>query len=81
MAVSRFDSVHGDFFLGGGGQGSTPVPINLLCGAGNFGKIWSACGQHEIQYTDRSMNKCKFNFTHYLTRVFIHTSRTIKIYW
>ena len=22
--------------------------INLHCGAGNFGKIWSACRQHEI---------------------------------
>jgi hypothetical protein len=25
--------------------------LNLLCGAGIFGKIWSACGQYEIQYT------------------------------
>jgi hypothetical protein len=23
--------------------------LNLLCGAGNFSKIWSACSQHEIQ--------------------------------
>jgi heme/copper-type cytochrome/quinol oxidase subunit 2 len=25
---------------------------NLLCCAANFGKIWSACGQHTIQRTD-----------------------------
>ena len=27
-----------------------PGPLNLPRGAGNFGKIWSACGQHEIRY-------------------------------
>jgi hypothetical protein len=26
--------------------------LNLLCGEGNFGKIWSVCGQYEIQYTE-----------------------------
>ena len=25
----------------------------LLCRGRNFGKIWSACEQHEIQYTER----------------------------
>ena len=30
--------------------------FNLSCGVGNFGKIWTACGQHEIHYTSR-MNK------------------------
>jgi hypothetical protein len=30
---------------------SNSALLNLLCGAGNFGQIWSACGQHEIQYT------------------------------
>jgi len=29
-----------------------PGPLTLLCGAGNFSKIWSACGQHEIQHTE-----------------------------
>jgi hypothetical protein len=29
-----------------------PGPLNLLCGAGNFGKIWSACGQRKIQHTE-----------------------------
>jgi hypothetical protein len=26
--------------------------LNLLCGVGNFGKIGSARGQHEIPYTE-----------------------------
>lgn len=30
--------------------------LNLLCGAGNFGKIWCACRQHEIQYVCASLN-------------------------
>jgi hypothetical protein len=30
---------------------STPGLLNLLCGAGNFGKILSTCGQREIQNT------------------------------
>jgi hypothetical protein len=29
-----------------------PGPLSLLCNAGNFGKIWSACGQREIQQTE-----------------------------
>jgi hypothetical protein len=24
--------------------------VNLLCGAANFGIVWSACEQHEIKY-------------------------------
>ena len=28
-----------------------------ICGDGNFGKIWSARGQHEIGYTERSISK------------------------
>jgi len=27
-------------------------PLDLSCGTANFGKIWSACEQHEIQYTE-----------------------------
>jgi hypothetical protein len=30
----------------------TPGLLNLLCDVGNFGKISSACRQHEIQYTE-----------------------------
>jgi hypothetical protein len=26
----------------------TARPLALLCGAWNFGKIWPACGQHDI---------------------------------
>jgi len=29
-----------------------PGLLNLLCGVGSFGKIWSACSQYEIQYTE-----------------------------
>jgi len=25
--------------------------INILCTAGNFGKMWSACGQYKFQYS------------------------------
>jgi hypothetical protein len=28
------------------------VLLNLLCGAGNCGKIWSAHGQQYIKYTE-----------------------------
>lgn len=28
---------------------SSSVPLNLSCGAGNFGKFWSAREKHEIQ--------------------------------
>jgi len=31
--------------------------FNLLCSAGNLGKIWSACGQNEIQYYKRGEMK------------------------
>jgi len=26
--------------------------INLLCGTASINKVWSACGQHTIQYTE-----------------------------
>jgi hypothetical protein len=53
--------------------------LNLLCGAGNFGKIWPACGQHEIQYTKWRMNKYTYNYMYNFTHVFLYTSRAIKI--
>ena len=30
---------------------SSPGLLDLFCGAGNFGKTSSVCGQHEIQYS------------------------------
>jgi hypothetical protein len=34
---------------------TTPRPLNILCGAGNFGKIWYACGQRGLQFTEWRM--------------------------
>jgi hypothetical protein len=36
--------------------------LDLLRGMGKFGKIWSADGQNAIQYTERRMSKCTYNF-------------------
>jgi hypothetical protein len=49
---------------------SVPGPLNLICGAGNFGKIWPACRQHEIQHIEWRTNKYTYNYMHNLTRVF-----------
>ena len=35
---------------------------DLLCGAGNFGKIWSPCGQLDTKYTKLRLNMCKYNY-------------------
>ena len=35
-----------------------PGPFNLSFGAGIFSKIWPACRQYEIQYTEQKMFKC-----------------------
>jgi hypothetical protein len=34
-----------------------PGPLGLFCGAGNFGKIWSACRQDVVQYTEWRMKQ------------------------
>jgi hypothetical protein len=44
----------------------------LLCGAGNLGEIWSACGQYEIEYTDRRMLKYMYNYVYNFTCVFLY---------
>jgi hypothetical protein len=36
--------------------------LNLLRDADKFGKILSACGQHEIQYTEWTMNRYTYNY-------------------
>ena len=36
---------------------SNSTAYSLKFGAGNFGKIWCACGQNEIQYAEWRMNK------------------------
>jgi hypothetical protein len=40
-----------------------PGPPNLLGGARNFGKIWSAYKQHEVQSTEWKMKKCMYNYS------------------
>jgi hypothetical protein len=44
--------------------------LNLLWGAAIFGKIWSACGRHKIQYTEWWMNNFVCNYMHYITLYF-----------
>jgi len=49
------------------GYASRTSPFDLSRGGGNIGKIWFACRQHAVQYTEWRMNKyeCnnKYNFT------------------
>ena len=49
------------------------MPFSLVCDAGHFGKVWSAGGQHEIQYTQWRMNNYTYdymyNFTLYLSYI------------
>ena len=49
--------------------------LNLLRSAGDFVKVWSACGQNEIQYAEVTINKCKNNYKLYV----FYTSREIKL--
>jgi hypothetical protein len=44
--------------------------LNLLWGADNVGKIWSACGRHKIQYIEWWMNNFMHNYMHYITSYF-----------
>jgi hypothetical protein len=53
--------------------------LSFLCGAGNFGKIWSACGKHEIQYTEWRMNKYKHTRVYNFTCAFLCTFYTLII--
>jgi len=53
-------------------------PLNLLWGAGNLGKIWYACVQHEFQYTEWKMNKSVYNFMHDFNCVYIYLSCAVK---
>jgi len=42
--------------------------LNLLfCGVDNYGKIWTACWQHEIQYKEwKLMNACRITCKYFL---------------
>jgi hypothetical protein len=46
--------------------------------ASNFGKIWSARGQHRVQNTDFKMKKDLYNRAHGITHAFVYTSRPTK---
>ena len=37
--------------------------LTVTCCVGNFGKVWCACGQREIEHTEWSMNKYRHAFT------------------
>ena len=51
-------------------------PLNTSRGETNFGKIWSAWGQYEIEYTAWRMKKHTYNYIHILTVYFrIHHHR------
>ena len=51
----------------------TPGLFTVLCGAGNFGKIRSGCGQNGIQYTEKSIHKYTCNYMYNFTCVFFDT--------
>ena len=54
--------------------------LNLLCVAGNFGKIWPSWGGGrgalQFQYTEKRMNKFIYNFTFLI----VYSFCAIKIY-
>jgi hypothetical protein len=50
--------------------------LDLSCSADKFGKIWSVCGQHEIQCAEWRMNNYTYNFP----CVFFYTALEIKIF-
>jgi hypothetical protein len=54
-------------------QGHThlrPGLLKLLCGASKLGRIWSAQGQHEIQYTELRMKMCTCTYLYNCTVYF-----------
>ena len=53
---------------------------NLLCSAGNLGKMGSAGGQREVQCTEWGMDKYTANCMRKFTSVFFYISCPIKIY-
>jgi hypothetical protein len=55
-------------------------PCNLLCGAGNFDKMGSAGGQHQVQFTEWGMDKYTYNCLCKFTCVFFYISRSKNIF-
>jgi len=63
------------------GQGrSLSGLLNLLCGASNVGKVSSACGQHEVQYTEWRINErtCNCTSVYKFTCVCVYTCCAIQ---
>jgi hypothetical protein len=56
-------------------------PLNLPCGADNFGVIWSACGQHEILYPEWRMTKYSYNSMYNFSCIFFYTTCAVKLYY
>ena len=55
----------------------TSNPLNLVPGAGNLGKIWSAWGQHEIQ--NREKRKKKYNYMKWVCGWLRHCATSRKV--
>jgi len=51
---------------------------NLLCGAANLSRIWSACSQLEVQYKKLIMKSVRIIIYHFAF-AFLRTPCTIKI--
>jgi len=55
-------------------------PLNLVCGAGNFGNILSAHAQHKFQNTERMEDITTYNFTYNFTCIFIYIYSALQVY-
>jgi hypothetical protein len=55
--------------------------LELLCGVGKFSKIWSACRQHEVQYTQWKMDGYTCNCMYSVTFASLCRSCAVKIHW
>ena len=55
--------------------------LNLLWGAGNFEKIWSVIGQHEIQFLERRIYMYVHVYIHTIIRIIFPAYFSVKIHW
>jgi hypothetical protein len=52
--------------------------LNLLFGAGSFGKLWSACRRHKLQYTEWRMNRYRPMYNYIILTVHFYVHRIQK---